>query len=137
MLIQRRIDEIPTEEGWAFNEWTVRKCKGLNALPLHHNMLYMWAIKPDETVLCIDLIDLPIDIETDPLTLYAVLAQGSQKYPELQELVPIPSEDTRKCNTCEGTGRVEPAEGESYYAACCSGCRGLGWTVSGSSGKSI
>jgi hypothetical protein len=126
--IQRRIDELQPSD--ALGDWPTRHCKQkYNALPLHSTVaLYLWALRPDGTLLCFDLDTLlnPIEPETDPITIYAVLLHGSRYYPELQELVPPLPEGGQPCPKCEATGRIQ-SEPESYKE--CSRCNGLGWFV--------
>ena len=123
-LVQRHLTDLPEELG----AWPVRLSKKkLNALPLHGNQIYLWALRPDGVVLCLDheSASLPVCEESDPLTLYAVLAQGAQKYPELQELVPPRPGGVIQCGPCSGTGVISGPD----TAKECMTCRGLGWNV--------
>lgn len=120
--IQRRLTDLPEE----FGAWPVRLSKKkLGALPLHGDQLYLWALRPDGVVLCLDheSASLPVWEESDPLTLYAVLVHGAQRYPELQELVPPRPLGVQECEACLGTGVV----GQAETATGCMSCRGLGW----------
>jgi hypothetical protein len=119
--IQRHLTDLP--EG--FGAWPVRLSKKkLNALPLHGDEIYLWALRPDGVVVCLDheSASLPVWEESDPLTLFAVLVQGAKKYPELQELVRRP-EGVQQCDPCSGTGVIS----EATTASGCMRCRGLGW----------
>ena len=131
--IQRRIDALhPTSPGgWGLGEWPVRVCKErLNALPLHDNVVHLWAIRPDGTVLCMDHVDpRPAEPETDPLTLHAVLVHGARRFPELRALVPARPQGARPCTTCSGNGARTALTGETVP---CAVCWGLGWAVPGS-----
>ena len=127
--IQRRIDDLQPPD--SLGHWPTRVCKQeLNALPLHGNWVYLWALQPDGTVLCMDheALTHPTETETDPLVIYAVLVHGSRIYPELQKLVPARPEGAQPCSACEGAGMVTSGP-ESYDS--CLGCRGLGWYVAG------
>jgi hypothetical protein len=122
--IQRHLTDLPNQ----FGAWPVRLSKKkLNALPLHGDQIYLWALRPDGVVLCLDheSASLTVREESDPLTLYAVLVQGAQKYPELQELVPPRPLGVRQCEPCSGTGVIVGAE----TTTGCMRCRGLGWHV--------
>jgi hypothetical protein len=122
--IQRRIDELQPH---SLGEWLVRVCKQeLNALPIKANLIYLWALQPDGTVLCMDYeaFGLPVEPETDDLVLYAVLLHAARKDAELQPLVPPPPPDTRPCSSCESTGVWIEADGTQES---CLGCSGLGW----------
>jgi len=122
--IQRHLIDLPSQLG----AWPVSLSKKkLNALPLHGNQIYLWSLRPDGVVLCLDheSASLPVWEESDPLTLYAVLVHGAQKYPELQELVPPRPLGVRQCEPCSGTGVIGGAE----TASGCMRCRGLGWHV--------
>ena len=124
--IQQRIDALDTADPRA---WPGRVCKEeLNALPLHGNQIYLWALRPDGVVLCLDheAFSRPSEPETDPLTLFAVLVQGATKYPELRWLVPAPPEGTRRCEECGGTGSGEGRQPPTWG---CLRCNGLGWYV--------
>jgi hypothetical protein len=122
--IQRHLNDLPRH----FGAWPVRLAKKkLNALPLHGDQINLWALRADGVVLCLDheSASLTVREESEPLTLYAVLVQGAQKYPELQELVPPRPLGVRQCEHCSGTGVVGVAES----APGCMRCRGLGWHV--------
>jgi hypothetical protein len=128
-FIQRHIDEMQTE---GLQNWLWRVCKELNALPIHGTILYLWALRPDGLVLCIDheAFNHPTEPETDPRRLYAALHRGARIYPELRELVgPAPAE-TRPCPACGGSGSTEAAPGEAARGVC-DRCDGLGWFYPG------
>jgi hypothetical protein len=95
----------------------------LNALPIHGNVIYLWAIRPDGTVLCMDHESLnhPTEPETDPLTLYAVLFHGARIYAELQSLVPSPPVGAQPCDLCQGKITNDH----------CFKCSSLGWFIPG------
>jgi len=102
----------------------MRVCKEeLNALPLHGNIIYLWAIRPDGTVLCMDheKFNHPTEPETDPLILYAVLVNGARTYPGLQALVPPRPAGAQPCDLCQGQNTT----------AHCFKCRSLGWFIPG------
>src|SRR5688500_19334304 len=95
--IQARIDALETSDPRA---WPVRVCKQeMNALPLHGNQIYLWALRPDGAVLCLDheSASHAVHDETDPLTVYAVLVKGAEEHPELRALVPAPPAGARLC----------------------------------------
>jgi hypothetical protein len=125
--IQARIDALATSDPRA---WPVRVCEEeMNALPLHGNQIYLWALRPDGVVLCLDheSASHSFERETDPLTLYAVLVQGAERYPELRSLVPAPPGGARRCDACGGTGS---GEGRQPATWGCLSCGGLGWYAS-------
>ncbi|MBW3570137.1 MAG: hypothetical protein KY467_03420 [Gemmatimonadetes bacterium] len=112
--IQRRIDELPADGDAA---WLRRICKErLNALPLSGDQVYLWALRPDGTVLCLDheAFRLPVHDETDPATLYRVLREAAVLYPELQPLVPPPPPASRTAPVLAGEPRplAEPGRRE-------------------------
>lgn len=122
--IQRHVNDLPQ----GIEAWPVRMCKEkLNALPLHGDQIYLWALRPDGVVLSLDheSASLPVCEETDPLTLYAVLVRGAQKYPELQEVVPRRPVGVQQCEPCSGMGVIDVGK----TAPGCMRCRGLGWHV--------
>ena len=117
--IQQRIDALDTSGTGA---WTLRLCKEeLNALPLHGNQVYLWAVRPDGQVLRVDheAFRQPAEPEGGALTTYAVLWQGARQYPELGALLPPPPDGARECEAC-GTGQAPRPSG-------CLRCDGLGW----------
>jgi hypothetical protein len=124
--VQERIDDLEVGD---FRRWPMRVCREtMNALPLDGNQIYIWALRPDGVVLCLDheSASLPFEPETDPLKLYEVLRKGARIYPELRELVPEAPQGVRDCAVCGGTGQ---AGGAQPAAEECPRCRGLGWTV--------
>jgi len=78
-------DLAPPAQGLSLN----RLCREWNALPLHADSIYVWALQPDGTVLRIDHESFRQDgePETDPLLVRTALVHGSEKYPELAELL--------------------------------------------------
>jgi len=117
--IQQRIDALDTAVPGA---WPLRRCKEeLNALPLHGNQAYLWALHPNGDVLRVDheAAGLSSEPERGALTRYAVLWHGARKYPELEALLPAPPAGARECELCGGTGQSSTSG--------CPRCDGLGW----------
>jgi hypothetical protein len=113
--IQARIDALRPD---AAGDWPTRVFKeNANALPVHGNAIHLWALRPDGDVLRMDheAFDHPIAPEADPLTRFAVVAQGALRYPELADKIPPPPARARPCAACLSTGDA------------CSACGGLGW----------
>jgi hypothetical protein len=122
--IQQRIDALDAADWRSF---PLRVCKEtMNALPLHGDPVYLWALRPDGVVLCLDheSFSLPFEPEADPLKLYAVLLKGAEAYPELRALVPERPAGAQPCEACGGTGS---AEGSPPPTWGCLRCMGLGW----------
>jgi hypothetical protein len=122
--IQQLINELPTESD---SNWLQRACKRLNALPLHGNLNFLWALLPNGNVVSIDheAFSLPTEPETDPMTVYAVLANGARRHPELTEIIPPRPRGVRQCELCNGSGWINPPiPGGSNF---CVRCNGLGW----------
>jgi hypothetical protein len=125
--IQGWIAELEAE---SFGAWPIRVCRDeLNALPILSNIVYLWALRPDGTVLCMDheAAFHPTESETDSLTIYAALVNGARRHPELAELIPPPPAGARPCSSCGGTG-LQAQEGSDYDTSCY-GCSGLGWVI--------
>jgi hypothetical protein len=122
--IQSLIDEIaPPPSGLGLQ----RLCREWNVLPLHSNSIYLWALRPDGVVFCIDHESFRQDgePETDPHALYSAFVHGAQRHPELRELIPDPPTDIVKCRRCDGRGWTrEP--GEPFSTSCLS-CAATGW----------
>ena len=120
--IREWIDALHPDPGTG---WPVRVCKEeLNALPLHSTLIYLWALRPDGTLLCMDheAFAHPTEPETDPLAAFAAMVQGARTHPELWELIPPPPPGAQPCDSCGGNGWR--ADGDF-----CLSCRGLGWWV--------
>ena len=118
-MIQNRIAELNPK---GLGDGLIETCKErLNALPLHGNQVYLWVIRPDGILLCLDHGAFNYPSEPDnPLTIYAVLLHGAAIYPELRILIPPCPPLARLCNECRGTGMQNTV-------TFCLGCRGLGW----------
>ena len=131
--IQRQIDELRTEP-IQYGLWRV--CKELNALPIHGNLVYLWAIRPDGVVLCIDheAFNHPTEVEVDPAAIYEALVQGSSACPELRGLLPVRPADAELCKACWGGGEVaKSAPVSAGVNGICSRCEGRGWFSPGQS----
>jgi hypothetical protein len=125
--IQHLIDELKPS---TFGDWPLRVCRDdLHALPLHGNRIFLWALRPDGEVLCMDheAWGHPTEPETDPLILYAVLLHAARRHPELQELVPPRPATAKQCDRCGGVGSHERQDGGTGSSESCMGCSGLGW----------
>ncbi|HEX8673960.1 MAG TPA: hypothetical protein VF710_18830, partial [Longimicrobium sp.] len=122
--IQSLIDELaPPPSGLGLQ----RLCREWNVLPLHSNSIYLWALRPDGVVFCIDHESFRQDgePETDPHALYSAFVHGAQTHLELRELIPDPPRDIVKCQRCDGRGWTrEPGE---PYSTGCLRCAATGW----------
>jgi hypothetical protein len=122
--IQRLIDAIQPESSDVYR----RTCKEeLNALPLHWRSLYLWAIRPDGVVLCVDYEPYrrPVEPEVDPTKVCTALYHGMKAYPELQELFEnVRPEGFQLCDKCGGRGLKERSDGRDDY---CWECDARGW----------
>lgn len=85
--IQKLIDEVPLPE---FGLSLQPLCREWNVLPLHANEIYLWGLRPDGMLLCIDHESFRQEgePETDPVAVYTALRHGAERYPELAELIP-------------------------------------------------
>ncbi|MBK9490495.1 MAG: hypothetical protein IPO07_18200 [Haliscomenobacter sp.] len=122
--IQEWIAALPSEGLWNSVQ---RACKEEQMLPLHSTIIYIWALRPDGQVLCMDheAFSHPIDQETDPFKIYVVLKQGARTYPELSVLIPPAPPGIRQCEPCAGLGWIKLPE--AAYADSCIRCDGFGW----------
>ncbi|MDX6270952.1 MAG: hypothetical protein QOD28_2175 [Acidobacteriota bacterium] len=123
--IRRWIDELPTE---GKEHWSSRLCQQHDALPLHSTQIYLWALRPDGQVLSIDHESFArrAELENDPMTAYAALAQGARTYPEIGELLmPCPA-GLRRCEVCGGLGWTA-AQTPAHGTDACQRCAGMGW----------
>jgi len=122
--IKEWIAALPTG---GLSNWVLNVCKEEQMLPLHSTSIYIWALRPDGQVKCMDheAFSKPIDEEADPQTLFAVLNQGARDYPELSVLIPLAPSGMRQCERCSGVGWLKPPEAAS--ADACIRCDGMGW----------
>jgi hypothetical protein len=125
--IRRWVDELPTE---GMQNWAGRLCKQNGSIPLHSTQIYLWALRPDGQVLSIDHESFArrAELENDPVTAYAALAQGARTHPEIGELLTHNSAGLRECEVCGGLGWTKaqpPAKGTD----ACHKCVGMGWYV--------
>ena len=127
--IRRWVDELPTE---GMQNWIGRLCKENDSIPLNCTAIYLWTLRPDGQVLCIDHESFArrAEPETSPLNAYAVLTRGARTYPEIVELLPPLPAGARQCELCGGEGWTAaqpPAKGTDT----CMRCMGLGWYAFG------
>jgi hypothetical protein len=123
--IRQWVDELPVEGG---QHWSGRLCKQNDSIPLHSTQIYLWTLRADGQVLCIDheSFSRRAEPETNPVTAYAALAQGARTYPELSELLTHNPAGLRQCEVCGGAGWTQaqpPAKGTNN----CNRCEGMGW----------
>jgi hypothetical protein len=123
--IRRWIDELPTE---GMENWVSRLCKQHVSIPLHCTEIYLWALRPDGQVLSIDHESFArrAELENDPVTAYAALAQGARTYPELDELLTHNPAGVRRCEVCGGLGWTK-AQPPAHGTDSCHWCEGMGW----------
>jgi hypothetical protein len=119
--VRRWVDETP-EDGLQY------LCKENDAIWLHSTLVYLWLLRADGQVLCIDheSFGRRAEPETDPVRAYAALAQGAREHPELGELLPPDRAGLSQCERCGGEGWTQsppPANGTDY----CQWCDGMGW----------
>jgi hypothetical protein len=126
--IQGEIDALQPK---TFGDWPIRVCKEeLNALPILSSLLFIWALRPDGTLLCMDheAFGHPTEPESDPLIIFVALINGAHSHPQLQELIPLPPKGTEVCLACNATRFSSDEQASSPY---CATCGGLGWLISG------
>jgi len=123
--IRRWVDELPTE---GMQHWIGRLCKENESIPLHCTQIYLWTLRADGQVLCIDHESFArrAEPETNPVLAYAALAQGARDYPHLSELLTHNPTGMLQCEACGGAGWTQakpPAMGTDH----CFACEGMGW----------
>jgi hypothetical protein len=123
--IRRWIDELPTE---GMENWISRLCKQHDSIPLHCTQIYLWALRPDGQVLSIDHESFTrrAELENNPVTAYAALAQGARTYPEISELLTHNPAGVSRCEVCGGLGWTE-AQPPAHGTDSCQRCVGMGW----------
>jgi HEAT repeat protein len=111
-------------DAWQPADWVGRACKERGGLPLGGNQIYIWALRPDGEMLCIDHESFAhhTEPETDPLTCFAMMVKVARRHPELRDAIPRPPKDARPCSSCSGTG-ARPGEESG-----CLSCAARGWT---------
>ena len=124
-LIRRWVDELPTE---GMRDMVGRLCKRNDAIPLVSNSIYLWALRADGQVLCVDHESSAqsAEPETNPRLAYAALLQGARRHPELEELVPLGRAGLQECAGCGGKGWTEAKPPEKGTISC-HWCYGMGW----------
>ncbi|HJQ35187.1 MAG TPA: hypothetical protein VJ866_23755 [Pyrinomonadaceae bacterium] len=87
-LLRRWVDELPTE-GWPGN-YINRLCKENDAIPLDCTEIYLWALRTDGQVLCIDHESFAqrAEPEENAEIAYGRIAMVAKEHPELWELLP-------------------------------------------------
>ncbi|MDX2067609.1 MAG: hypothetical protein SFV55_04235 [Haliscomenobacter sp.] len=117
--IWKWIQDLPSS---ALSQWLYKVCKEQQMLPLHATNIYLWALKLDGQVYCMDheAFGHPIVLEHDSLACYAALFHGANTYPALTELLPPVPDGAQACINCDGKGWVDST-------SSCFACRGLGW----------
>ena len=66
-------------------------------------------------------------VELDPGWRVGALAIGSERIPELKEVLPARPEGARHCETCSGQGFTDLPNVPRFLL--CQSCWGLGWSV--------
>ena len=97
-----------------------------NALPIMANSIYIWAIRADGEVLCMDheAFSRPCERETDARMMHVALASGARIHPVLQAARPRPPSWAVACGQCAGAGQGADA---SDARDACARCEGTGW----------
>jgi hypothetical protein len=127
--IQQLIDALPRGSGIVNAAYARRYKEELNALPLYWRSLYLWAIRPDGVVLCVDYEPFrrPVEPEENLGNICTALFHGVRKYPDLQELFEsVRPEGFQLCDECGGTGLKERGDGTDDY---CWACDVRGWVT--------
>jgi len=91
------------------------------ALPLAEGW-FAWALLTEQGDVLEAAEDGAVSAATEPLRTMFLVA-GSERYPELSELLPVRSPTCTDCARCEGTGRMKFGNGKIR----CHECRSLGW----------
>ena len=86
-LLRRWIDELPTD---APGSYIKRLCKENDAIPLDCTEIYLWVLRMDGQVLCIDHESFAqrAEPEEDAEVAYSRIEVGAKTHPELLELLP-------------------------------------------------
>ena len=119
----------------AANEGIMRLCRSNGMLPLATNSIYLWGLRPDGMMLCVDHESFAqrAEPEINPIAAFGAMMQGVRRYPELQPLVPERPQGVVRCDACDGRGYVTAAG--QRFAEGCLRCAGLGWHHSPSAGE--
>lgn len=126
VIIAERVREydIPSDE--IFNR-AIKAALEIGALPILSDAGGIFALRPDGEIISI-LWDEPekMRVESDQRIRNIALQQGSEKYPELKELVSARPDNAQTCPHCQGTG-VEPFSAKHNIGNVVCYCGGLGW----------
>ncbi len=128
--IQRRIDEIIADSkarfahpsGADFHEIAATQ----NAQPIFSHMSGYIAIRPDGSFVFWDGASTNFENEIEMVFQTIALISGSEKYPELKELIPKRTDDAKPCLDCKETGKAFLL-GQHWDVIICWKCLGLGW----------
>ena len=125
-LIAARIREYRDTSPAPFNHQRI--VEKLVALPLTCDWAGCHALRPDGVIIVFQT-DYPDDwrIEDDPRLQNMAIFQGSLKYPELKELVPVKPAEALPCQECGGTG-IHPINAHLGVTNILCYCGGIGWT---------
>ena len=121
-MIERRIAEFLASDESTFS-WVRPAVAEHGFLPLYVGWLSVLGVRPDGSFIRWDHESNPTRVSpiTGPLRRIAI-AQGSKRYPELNELWPERPASAVTCTTCGGSGRLP----EPWICEC-----GVGWIVPG------
>jgi hypothetical protein len=86
-LLRRWVEELPTED---LGNMINRLCKENDAIPLDCTEIYLWVLRTDGQVLCIDHESAArrAEPEEDADVAYGMIEVGTRTHPELLELLP-------------------------------------------------
>ena len=118
--IRERIREFESKE-----DLLNRAARELNLLPLSPGEDDRWyGVRPDGDLISFSPNEPHEPVEVDDIWRRAAeLSHASERYPELEALVPPPPLSCRTCPRCGGSGLVRRDNNE----VLCSICEGLGW----------
>lgn len=102
--------------------------KAAGALALHETQFYVYALRPDGTLVRVDFeaLSWPSCEETDARRVYAAMRHGAAKFPQLESLVPPRPVGVGECVRCHGRGAWMRADG---VVEQCIDCDALGYRV--------
>jgi len=121
--IKRRITEL-VESKSNENALLREAVRMLDVLPLNPvDEEHWYGVRPDGDLLLFS-VESPYEAheETDPWRRAAELSKGTERFPELEALVPPPPLSCRTCPRCAGSGLVR-SDGKEVTCIC----GGLGW----------
>lgn len=125
--IQKAIDEFSVDP--EFSPDLRKAAVEINVLPLAFDWTAAWGLQTNGDVILFNH-NKPYELEAvdNQKIINMVLFRAAQKYPTLEELMPVRNAESIICPGCDGTGICKEFAGhEQLSKAVACNCGGVGW----------